>query len=58
MEKVYEYRSKAVFTGSGSGRRVLTDYGRQGMGSVDGVGSSTEKMQDYVAAAVFKTAAN
>ncbi|EPK7576081.1 MULTISPECIES: hypothetical protein [Gammaproteobacteria] len=56
MEKVYEYRSKAVFTGSG--RRVLTEYGRQGMGSVDGVGSSTEKMQDYVAAAVFKTAAN
>ena len=52
MEKVYEYRSKAVFTGSG--RRVLTDYGRQGMGSVDGVGSSTEKMLGYVAEAVFE----
>ncbi|HDH7849023.1 MULTISPECIES: hypothetical protein [Klebsiella] len=39
---------------TGSGRRVLTDDGKQGMGAVAGVGSSTEKMQGYVAAAVFE----
>ena len=36
---------------TGSGRGVLTDDGRQGMG---GVGSSTERMQGIVAAAVFE----
>ncbi|AOO59799.1 TPA: hypothetical protein MB292_005248 [Klebsiella pneumoniae] len=39
---------------TGSGRRVLTDDGRQGMGAVAGVGSSTERMQGTVAAAVFE----
>jgi hypothetical protein len=43
---------------TGSGRRVLTNEGRQGMGGVAGVGSSTEKMLGYVAEAVLKTAAN
>ena len=37
---------------TGSGRGVLTDDGRQGM--VAGVGSSTERMQGIVAAAVFE----
>ncbi|MBZ7707773.1 hypothetical protein FML30_26375 [Klebsiella oxytoca] len=41
-------------SGSGSGRRMLTDDGRQGMGSVAGVGFSTERMQCTVAAAVFE----
>ena len=39
---------------TGSGRGVLTDDGRQGMGAVAGVGSSTERMQGIVAAAVFE----
>ncbi|EPM7414057.1 hypothetical protein ACUGDQ_003938 [Klebsiella pneumoniae] len=39
---------------TGSGRRVLTNEGRQGMGGVAGVGSSTEKMLGYVAEAVFE----
>lgn len=39
---------------TGSGRRVLTNEGRQGMGGVAGVGSSTEKMQGYVAEAIFE----
>ncbi len=39
---------------TGSGRRVLTNDGIQGMGGVAGVGSSTEKMQGYVAEAVFE----
>ena len=39
---------------NGSGRRVLTNEGRQGMGGVAGVGSSTEKMLGYVAEAVFE----
>ena len=39
---------------TGSGRGVLTDDGRQGMGGVAGVGSSTEKMVGYVAEAVFE----
>lgn len=37
-----------------SGRRVLTDDGSQGMDALSGVGSSTEKRQGYVAAAVFE----
>lgn len=39
---------------TGSGRGVLKDDGRQGMGAVAGVGSSTERMQGIVAAAVFE----
>lgn len=39
---------------TGSGRRVLTDDGRQGMVALAGVGSSTERLQGIVAAAVFE----
>ncbi|HHD7473763.1 TPA: hypothetical protein ACOVJJ_005468 [Klebsiella oxytoca] len=37
-----------------NGRRVLTDNGKQGMGGVAGVGSSFEKKQGYVAAAIYE----
>lgn len=36
-----------------SGRRVLADNGKQGMGGNAGVGSTTEKMQGRVAEAIF-----
>lgn len=36
-----------------TGRRVLTDDGQLGMGGIPGIGSSTEKMQGQVAAAIF-----
>ncbi|MBC3214773.1 hypothetical protein [Serratia fonticola] len=36
-----------------SGRRVLTDDGHQGMGGEADVGSSTEKQQGRVAAAIY-----
>lgn len=35
------------------GRRVLTDDGQQGMDGKPEVGSTTEKQQGYVAAAIF-----
>lgn len=36
-----------------TGRRVLTDEGLPGMGGVEGVGSTTEKKQGKVAAAIY-----
>ncbi|EGG4120931.1 hypothetical protein SJZ58_004333 [Salmonella enterica] len=39
-------------------RRVLTDEGLQGMGGVEGVGSTTEKQQGRVAAAIFANCAD
>lgn len=36
-----------------TGRRVLTDDGRPGMGGVEGVGSTTERKQAAVAAAIY-----
>ncbi|EPE4165739.1 MULTISPECIES: hypothetical protein [Yersinia] len=36
-----------------SGRRVLTDEGHQGMDGKPSVGSTTEKKQGLVAAAIF-----
>ncbi|MCP9270194.1 hypothetical protein M5U04_19465 [Xenorhabdus sp. XENO-1] len=39
------------------GRRVLTDEGQQGMGADLGVGSSTEKKQGHVAAAIYANCA-
>lgn len=41
-----------------SGRRVLTDDGLQGMDGVAGIGSSTEKKQGLVAAAIFANCAD
>lgn len=38
---------------TGSKRRVLTDDGNQGMGGVAGVGSTTERHQGHVAAAIY-----
>ncbi|MGP2518248.1 hypothetical protein [Yersinia sp. 2545 StPb PI] len=35
------------------GRRVLTDEGQQGMGGKTGVGSTTERKQGTVAAAIY-----
>lgn len=40
-----------------SGRRVLTDDGQQGMGGAAGIGSTTEKQQGRVAAAIFANCA-
>lgn len=52
MEIINEHRSEAV---SYRQRQKSTDNeGRQGMGGVAGVGSSTEKMLGYVAEAVFE----
>lgn len=42
----------------GNGRRVLTDEGQQGMGGVPGVGSTTEKSQGLVAAAIYANCAD
>ncbi|EBL6729306.1 hypothetical protein BWJ02_25660 [Salmonella enterica] len=42
---------------TGSGRRVLTDDGHQGIGGQRGIGSSTEKKQGLVAAAIFANCA-
>lgn len=36
-----------------SGRRVLADNGQPGMGGDEGVGSTTEKLQGRVAAAIY-----
>ncbi|EIY8279521.1 hypothetical protein MNZ66_004664 [Salmonella enterica] len=44
---------KAEHLVTGRGRRVLTDDGQQGMDGIAGVGSSTEKNQGRVAAAIF-----
>ncbi len=38
---------------TGYGRRVLTDDGQQGMDGKPEVGSTTEKQQGHVAAAIF-----
>ena len=37
-----------------TGRRVLTDDGRPGMGGVAGVGSTTERKQAALAAAIYE----
>lgn len=36
------------------GRRVLTDDGQQGMDGIAGIGSTTEKQQGRIAAAIFE----
>lgn len=36
-----------------TGRRVLTDAGEQGMGGDEGIGSTTERLQGEVAAAIY-----
>lgn len=41
-----------------AGRRVLTDDGKPGMGGVLGVGSTTEKQQGQVAAAIYENCAD
>ncbi|EDS6807049.1 hypothetical protein AZH90_004318 [Salmonella enterica subsp. enterica serovar Legon] len=41
-----------------SGRRVLTDDGQQGIGGKPGIGSSTERKQGQVAAAIFANCAD
>lgn len=38
---------------SSTGRQVLTGNGKQGMGGVAGIGSTTEKCQGRVAEAIF-----
>lgn len=40
------------------GRRVLTDDGQQGMGGKTGVGSTTERKQGAVAAAIYANCAD
>ncbi|EKF7056354.1 hypothetical protein OZ502_004387 [Escherichia coli] len=40
------------------GRRVLTDDGQQGMDGKLGIGSSTEKTQGLVAAAIYANCAD
>ncbi|EBY5753488.1 hypothetical protein EKL85_21525 [Salmonella enterica subsp. enterica serovar Give] len=40
------------------GRRVLTNDGYQGMDGKRGIGSSTEKRQGFVAAAIFANCAD
>lgn len=40
-----------------TGRRVLTDNGKQGMGATPGIGSTTEKKQGRVAEAIFANCA-
>lgn len=42
---------------TGTGRRVLTDDGQQGMSGKASVGSSTEVMQGRVAAAIYENCA-
>lgn len=44
---------KAEHFVTGTGRRVLTDDGKQGMDGDLGFGSTTEKMQGEVAAAIL-----
>lgn len=43
---------------TGSGKRVLTDNGRQGVGGAAGIGSTTEKQQGNVAEAIFSNCAD
>lgn len=40
------------------GRKVLTEDGQQGMGGVKGVGSTTERKQGLVAAAIYANCAD
>lgn len=47
-------RIKADQFVTGSGRRVLTDDGQQGMSGEANMGSSTEVMQGRVAAAIYE----
>lgn len=44
---------KAEHFVTGCNERVLTDDGEQGMRGVAGIGSTTERQQGHVAAAIF-----